>query len=118
MKKSNYPFKREKLRNYFYEKEQIFPVDSHLIVCTSFLRANVHKYGPAAGNSSAMQQYSYTDISAPTGNLLYRLKEMDKDGRVTYSNTVSVYFANNSNMGNLLISPNPITTGIAKITLR
>jgi Reeler domain len=47
----------------------------------------------AAGNSSLPRSYQYTDKAPPvTANarLLYRLKQVDKDGKTTYSASVAV----------------------------
>jgi Reeler domain len=48
---------------------------------------------PAAGNSSAPRTYQYADKAPPVtanGRALYRLKQVDKDGKAAYSSTVSI----------------------------
>jgi hypothetical protein len=40
------------------------------------------------GNSTSQLNYSYTDARPITGNNYYRLKQVDKDGKFTYSNIV------------------------------
>ncbi|MFH0734930.1 MAG: T9SS type A sorting domain-containing protein [bacterium] len=42
------------------------------------------------GTSTEKHNYSYTDASAVTGTYFYRLKQVDFDGTVTFSNTVEV----------------------------
>jgi uncharacterized delta-60 repeat protein len=44
------------------------------------------------GNSSQLQQYSFTDISPLSNENYYRLKQVDADGHFTYSNIVFVGF--------------------------
>jgi hypothetical protein len=44
---------------------------------------------PAAGNSNFLLNYGYDDKSIPDGRVYYRLKLTDKDGRVTYSKTIT-----------------------------
>ncbi len=39
----------------------------------------------AAGNSSALLNYEYTDESVLAGRAYYRLKQIDTDGKITYS---------------------------------
>lgn len=43
-----------------------------------------------AGNSSSLLRYSYADANAPTGQLYYRLKQVDEDGTYSYSNIIAV----------------------------
>lgn len=43
-----------------------------------------------AGTTTEMQSYSFTDKSLTTGKYFYRLKQVDFDGTVEYSNTVEV----------------------------
>jgi hypothetical protein len=45
---------------------------------------------PAAGNSSTIQNYTYTDNSIEYRTTYYRLLQTDKDGKSSYSKTVSV----------------------------
>lgn len=44
------------------------------------------------GNSSQLQQYAYTDVQPLNGDNFYRLKQVDKNGRYSYSKTVHVVF--------------------------
>ncbi|PKP01527.1 MAG: hypothetical protein CVU11_14900 [Bacteroidetes bacterium HGW-Bacteroidetes-6] len=43
-----------------------------------------------AGNSNTLQNYSYTDNDAPEGPCYYRLRQVDKDGRYSFSATIVV----------------------------
>jgi hypothetical protein len=64
---------------------------------------------PAAGNSAAALFYKTTDVNPPSGPLFYRLKEVDKDGRVTYSKIVRV---DNNTAASPKLYPNPATANI------
>lgn len=59
----------------------------------------------AAGNSDVKLSYSFTDVQPLQGNNLYRLKTVDKDGKISYSNIVSV---NRAAPIGLKIYPNPV----------
>lgn len=43
-----------------------------------------------AGTSETESSYSFTDFSAPNGTLIYRLKQVDFDGKFNYSSSVEV----------------------------
>lgn len=61
--------------------------------------------GPVAakGNSSTPANYSFIDPSPLTGNNYYRLKQVDKDAKFTYSKTVLLDFSSLT----LRLIPNP-----------
>lgn len=42
------------------------------------------------GSTNAPQQYRYTDVNAPAGKQIYRLKQLDRDGNFSYSEQVEV----------------------------
>lgn len=68
----------------------------------------------AAGNSTTAKKYSTVDnnINVTADNILYRIREVDLDGRTAYSNVVSVKL--NNDAGRLIsIYPNPALTDIA-----
>ncbi len=50
--------------------------------------------------------YSCIDENPVSGENLYRIKAVSKDGKITYSNTLSVLFG--TKYENLFISPNPV----------
>ncbi len=59
------------------------------------------------GNSSTLQIYSSRDNAPSTGINYYRLKQVNKDGHSTYSDTQKVKFGDNVAP---LIYPNPVNT--------
>ena len=65
----------------------------------------------AAGNSSIAKNYAYLNVSPGAGTHYYRLKEIDIDGKVTYSTqaqvTIAPYFIQ------LAVYPNPTTGRIS-----
>ena len=63
----------------------------------------------AKGNSAGVQTYNITDLQPLQGTSYYRLKEVDNDGRITYSSIVPVTVLNN---GVIVISPNPVRDAI------
>ena len=64
----------------------------------------------AKGNGSAsVESYATVDLQPLQGTSYYRLKEVSKDGSVTYSNIVPVTLLAN---GTLIISPNPVYSSV------
>ncbi len=63
----------------------------------------------AKGNSAGVQTYSINDLQPLPGTSYYRLKEVDKDGKTTYSSVVPLTVLNN---GVIVISPNPVRDAI------
>ncbi len=49
---------------------------------------------PAKGNGLPEQNYSFNHLQPQMGNNYYRLKVFDRDGKITYSNTVLVNITN------------------------
>ena len=47
-------------------------------------------YVPGHGTTTEIQTYSYTDSKVASGNYTYRLKQIDYDGTIDYSNEVAV----------------------------
>jgi hypothetical protein len=60
----------------------------------------------AAGNSVVMQNYQFTDANPVKGDNMYRIKEMDNDGKYTLSELRSLNFGDRPS---IIISPNPAT---------
>lgn len=58
----------------------------------------------SAGNSANIRRYEFTDETAPTGLLLYRLRQVDIDGRFSYSKIVQI---RNTAQSEAKIGPNP-----------
>ena len=61
--------------------------------------------GIGAGTSTVVNHYALTDENPFEGLSFYRLKQVDFDGTVTYSNTLSVEFGDASN--DFVVYPNP-----------
>jgi hypothetical protein len=61
----------------------------------------------AAGNSSVEKSYQFADVFPAKGNNIYRIKEVDKDGRFNLSDLRSLNFADLR--PSIKISPNPAT---------
>jgi hypothetical protein len=63
---------------------------------------------PGSGTSNTPLQYSYTDKTvAPTGNVQYRLRQIDRDGSDHFSATVNVSFGAIKGFGLQNAYPNP-----------
>ena len=60
------------------------------------------------GNSTSTQEYTAIDASPSTGISYYRLKQIDIDGKSTYSKSIAVTFASTEN--ELKAYPNPTTS--------
>lgn len=61
----------------------------------------------AAGNSSYERDYLFNDTGLPERRLFYRLKQTDIDGKLAYSNTISL---DNSMPSGVTVYPNPVTS--------
>ncbi len=59
------------------------------------------------GKGPSSAPYWKTDPSPYTGNNYYRIKQVDKDGTVTYSTTINVYFG--PKRFTAAVYPNPVT---------
>lgn len=60
-----------------------------------------------ANTSNSNRAYTYTDKDLLQGTYYYRLKQVDVDGKFTYSNVVALNFSLNEK-NQLLIYPNPV----------
>lgn len=63
----------------------------------------------AAGDGQ--QQYSFTDDHPLTGTSYYRLKQVDKDGKFTYSKIIPASFIIQNSSFKIIIKPNPSKDG-------
>ena len=70
----------------------------------------------AAGSSSVQRNYSTQDMLTAAGLYYYRIKSIDRDGKSTYSATVSVSYDPAGDK--ILIGPNPFATGLNVSNLR
>lgn len=59
------------------------------------------------GNSSALQQYNFTDLTPSRGNNFYRIRQVDADDRGHYSETRKIFFESTSSF---TVFPNPVQT--------
>lgn len=69
----------------------------------------------AAGNTQQESHYSFEDKTARNINYHYRLEQRDLDGKINYSKVATVRSGSEHLLG---ISPNPVTNGLATITLK
>jgi hypothetical protein len=68
-------------------------------------------------NGLAKNNYQYTDNSATEAQLYYRLKMVNKDGKFTYSNIITL--ANGENAGVLVdVYPNPTFNAVTNIYIK
>jgi len=67
---------------------------------------------PAAGNSNHRIDYHFTDVSPLAGNNLYRLKQIDTDGKFQYSPIVKINFPS---ANSLKLRGNPVQTELKLI---
>ena len=67
---------------------------SHFVVERSTDGSNFVPLGNvgAAGNSTSLRQYEYTDRNPALGMNYYRLQQVDRDARTVWSNTVAVNY--------------------------
>jgi len=61
-----------------------------------------------AGNSLAMNHYSFTDKNPYEGTNYYKIKQTDFDGNYKFSDIVSVY-ASSTSFSNIQVFPNPVS---------
>ena len=69
------------------------------------------KAGALTINNLSKGNWQFTHTNIPTGNLYYRIKQIDKDGSFTYSRIVLL--KNNIKGGGYVIYPNPANNYIA-----
>jgi hypothetical protein len=69
----------------------------------------------AAVNNSGESNYSFVHTSPENGYNFYRILQIDRDGRSSYSKTASVYFGDNA--ARLNIFPNPVVTGQLNVVM-
>lgn len=59
----------------------------------------------AGKNSPLVQTYSYTDIQLPSGTIYYRIKQVDNDGKYSYTNIAKIDF--DAHAISWRVAPNP-----------
>ncbi len=70
------------------------------------------KSSAAEGNSKTALNYEYTDRDKPSGNLYYRLMQIDNDGKFVYSNIVRLSAVENKGF-DIAAAPNPVKNTLA-----
>jgi hypothetical protein len=65
-------------------------------------------YSPLiTSQSNGASNYKFTDKIPNSGNNVYRLKQVDLLGNITYSNAINIYFDNSGNADMFTLYPNP-----------
>jgi hypothetical protein len=64
-----------------------------------------------AGNSNGLKQYQFTDKKLTGQQYYYRLKQIDIDGRYSFSNIILL--KNNGSKQDVVVSPNPVVNKVA-----
>jgi hypothetical protein len=94
------------INNDYFEVERAM----HCAPCTEHEWQVVGKV-KGNGNTNSVNSYEFKDVSAPldmTKVVYYRLKQVDMDGNVEYSNTITI--ALHEVQDAIIIAPNPFTT--------
>ncbi len=68
-----------------------------------------------AAKAAGYNSYEATDNSPEEGNNYYRIKAIEKDGKISYSAVATVNFTPNKR--DLIISPNPVVGGQVNVSL-
>ena len=67
----------------------------------------------ANGNSSALLSYEYVDLNNFKGSSYYRIRQVDRDGKSTFS---QIRIITNITGDKILVYPNPSTNGTVSVT--
>ncbi len=90
---------------------------SHYIVEKSIDGERFNVLGTVAAQAgSGFKRYTYDDL-AVRGNYFYRLKMIDFDGKINYSDIINVETDCDSEVGDILIYPNPVSSRYSSITV-
>ncbi|WP_169788214.1 T9SS type A sorting domain-containing protein [Rufibacter tibetensis] len=65
------------------------------------------------GTTNVVQTYTFIDASAPEGNVYYRLKQVDFDGKYEYTKVVSVKSFGNKVLSKVSVTPNPFAQQVS-----
>ena len=102
------------ISNHVNSKENAVIVDWK--IATPIINANIfiiessidgvqwQKAGEISIDNSDQSNYEFTDQNIRSGNLFYRIKEVDKNGAINYSTIMKI---NNSAADNIAVYPNP-----------
>jgi hypothetical protein len=72
------------VNNYGFDVERLFVIGQQSLVKWERIG-----FVEGHGNCNSPQQYSFIDVNPPDGNLQYRLKQIDTDGRYKYYSTTA-----------------------------
>ena len=64
----------------------------------------------AIGRGNAFPPFHFLDKQPKSGGNFYRIKQVDKDGQITYSSVINISILNNTNV---TVFPNPITDNVS-----
>ncbi len=78
------------VNNYGFEVQKLKVKSEELRVRNGNERWETVGYVEGSGNSNSPKQYSFADSVTGQGKIYYRLKQIDTDGKFTYSSEVSV----------------------------
>lgn len=95
----------QEMNNNYFELERSFDGTAFKMIALVFSND---------GNSTAKQHYKYKDNAAALKNnpvVYYRIKQVDMDGKATYSKVVTVKLVNNM-LHEVQVSPNPFMQNI------
>lgn len=70
---------------------------------------------PASNSDDAIHSYSFRDLAPGAGNNFYRIRQVDNDGKYSYSRVIKLYFTSNKIV--LRVFPNPVTNGQLNVLL-
>ena len=76
--------------------------------------SSVSTVGAKRNNSSSVS-YQWVDVNPANGNNFYRVRSVNMDGKVLYSNVMKVSLGNITR--DIVIYPNPVTNGILNLQL-
>ncbi len=61
---------------------------------------------PATGSNGSSEQYSFSHAGLQNGMNYYRIKQLDKDGRFSYSQVITLLYRDN--LAEIMVAPNPV----------
>lgn len=82
----------------------------------SFSKIDFVATAAEGGNSSRELHYTYSDGSMIPGTVYYRLQQLDKDGKSTFSNIVKLVVPKDGATFTFTAAPNPVTHNLKVLT--
>ncbi|MEO9145252.1 MAG: YDG domain-containing protein [Ginsengibacter sp.] len=77
---------------------------------------NFHKVTTVPSANAGSVSYQWIDKNANIGYNYYRIRSVDKDGKIEYSTVVKILI--NDGISSIMVYPNPITDGIIHLRLK